>query len=319
MSKTVFAVLVVCAVALSAVHALRADADVEVEVDVPTTPPRRGKPLKPARTLGPKYGNTQKVVIVPKGDPRAQAPPSPPKPVQPQEPKVIVEADAVEPVVPQPPTTVEVVDAASPTPFVPSIVTGGNGGGVVVPPTAPSGAGAGPFVPPIAPAGGAGAPSVPRPLLKNGAPNPGACLARYNGATAAARASTYQATYKSRGVRYSQPNRQFGINAKYADCSSFVTSILTDIGMNCLFDAGRYTAYMNKMIAARGGYSRTANVGDIVMWGSHTGMIVRVCSPGVYSMVAMGNSGAGRAECKTPSQLAAWGSGGWLGFWRPRP
>ncbi len=52
--------------------------------------------------------------------------------------------------------------------------------------------------------------------------------------------STYQATYKSRGVRYSQPNRQFGINAKYADCSSFVTSILTDIGMNCLFDAGRY-------------------------------------------------------------------------------
>jgi len=161
----------------------------------------------------------------------------------------------------------------------------------------------------------------PRPLLKSGAPsaNAGSCLAKYNGAAVAAKASAYQANYKSRGVIYSQPRRQFGIGAKYADCSSFVTSILQDTGFDCLFAAGRYTAYMNQQIAKRGGWKQTAVVGDIVMWGSHTGLIVKVCGGGRYTMVAMGLHGAGLASCLTVSQLKSWGSGGWKGFWTPRP
>ncbi len=217
-------------------------------------------------------------------DVRAQAPVEPPKPVKPTEPRVIIEADVVEPVLPVPPQTVEVVDSISSTaPIIPS-VRSVSGGGAIVPPIAPAG-GSGMNIPSVAP-------SVPRPLLK-GTANPGACLANWNGAAAAAKAayaftlfyplqlllyttsgaallfahcsllccavlccvvlwlycavlccgcaecSTYQATYKSRGVRYSQPRREFGINAKYADCSSFVTSILNDVGMNCLFAAGR--------------------------------------------------------------------------------
>lgn len=267
MSK-LFAILVLCAIASTAMAA-----DADTEVDVPTTRPRRGKPLVAARQVGKSFGN-QKVVTVPKGDPRARGPVEAvaPAPKPAREPRVIVEADVAEPI-------------------------------VLAPAVAPAAV-------PVA---------APSRLLKAVAPSTAsACLRSWNGATAAAKAAAYQANYKSRGVRYSQPNRQFGITANYADCSSFVTSILNDIGMNCLFAAGRYTAYMNEQIRARGGYSQVAKVGDIVMWGSHTGMIVRVCAPGSYSMVAMGNSGAGRAECKTPAGLAAWGSGGWLGFWTPR-
>jgi hypothetical protein len=273
MSKKLFAILVLCVVAASA---LQADADVETEVDIPTTRPRKGKKLVKARIPGRSFGN-QKVVIVPKGDPRAQSPPAPPKKVKAKEPRVIVEAEAVpEPIIPAP---------------IPAPLPAG-----VVPP---------------APA---------RPVLKAVAPaSAGNCLRNYNAAAAGAKAATYQSTYKARGVKYNQQLRQFGINAKYSDCSSFVFSVLDDLNMGCLFTNGRYTAYMNEQIAARGGYKQIAKVGDIVMWGSHTGMIVRVCSPTTFSMVAMGNSGAGRAECKTVAQLKSWGSGGWKGFWTPRP
>jgi len=161
----------------------------------------------------------------------------------------------------------------------------------------------------------------PVTILQAAAPaaNAGACLAHYNGAAVAAKAKTYQQNYKSRGVKYSQPEREFGINAKFSDCSSFVTSILADTGFDCLFAGGRYTAYMNKQIRLRGNYKQTAVAGDVVMWGSHTGLIVENCGGGRYTMVAMGLHGAGLAKCQTVRSLKAWGSGGWLGFWTPRP
>lgn len=268
MSK-LFAVLVLCAVVGSAVASVQ---DADAETDIPTTKPRKGKALKTARTFGRGYGN-QKVVIVPKGDPRAQGPIAAPKPAKaPRNDRIIVEAEDT-----------AATDAA-------------------------------------AAAALATAPAPARPLLKAVAPtSAGSCLASYNGAAVGAKAAAYQTNYKSRGVKYSQPNRQFGITARFSDCSSFVTSILADTGFNCLFNAGRNTAYMNEQIRARGGYKQTAKVGDLVMWGSHTGLIVKVCSATTFSMVAMGNSGAGRAECKTVDGLKGWGSGGWLGFWTPRP
>lgn len=282
MSK-LFAVLVLCAV-VGTVVASVADADVESEI--PTRKPRKGAALKPARSLGRGYGN-QKVVIVPKGDPRARGPVAAPAPVQaPVNDRVIVEAETFD----------TEADAAAAAAALAAAT-------VAVPATAPA---------------AASVPGATR-VLKAGAPaGAGSCLARYNGAAVAAKAAAYQANYKSRGVKYSQPNRQFGITAKFADCSSFVTSILADTGFNCLFAAGRYTSYMNTEIRKRGGYSQSAKVGDIVMWGTHTGLIVKQCSANTWTMVAMGNSGAGRAECKTVDGLKGWGSGGWLGFWTPR-
>jgi len=279
MAKLLFTVLVVLALATTA---LAADVDADVETEIPTRKPRAGKKTVPVKTKGRSFGN-QKVVIVPKGDPRARPGAGEvvaPEPVKPAKaPREIVEADVVE-------TTPVVV------PPTPDFVNG-------LPANTAVGAG--------------------RPLLKSPAPaGADTCLRSYNGAAAAAKGAEYQANYKARGVKYSQPNRQFGITAKFADCSSFVTSILADTGFNCLFNAGRYTAYMNEQIRLRGGYSQTAKLGDIVMWGSHTGLIVKVCSPTTYTMVAMGNSGAGRAECKTVDGLKGWGSGGWLGFWTPR-
>jgi len=274
MSK-LFAVLMVLAVAHSALAAV---SDTEAEADKPSGKARAGRKLVAARQVGKSYGN-QKVVIVPKGDPRAHGPAAPaPKPKAPAEPRIIVEAEAIQSVIPEP---------------VPTPLTAEQKKIIA---------------------------ALPRPILKSGAPsNAGACLANYNGETVAAKAASYQSTYKAHGVTYSQPSRQFGLTATKSDCSSFVTSILVDTGYNCLFAAGRYTAYMNARIKERGGYKQTAKVGDIVMWGSHTGLIVKVCSATTYSMVAMGNSGAGRAECKTVATLKTWGSGGWLGFWTPRP
>jgi len=269
----VFVVLVLAAViASTCVLADSSEVEADTESEFPAGKPRKGKALKSARVPNERrFGFRQKVVIVPKGDPRAQAPyVAPPAPKHPKEARVIVEADVVTP----PP----VFTAGVPTP------------------------------------------SFSGRVLKAGAPakNEGACLANYRGAVAAQKAAAYQANYKSRGVKYNQSLRQFGITAKYSDCSSFVTSILADIGMDCLFAAGRYTGYMNPRIKARGGYKQTAVAGDIVMWGDHTGMITSVCGGGKYTMVAMGLSGAGLAQCKTVAQLKSWGSGGWLGFWTPR-
>lgn len=282
MSK-LFAVLMVLAVAHSALAAVsdtEAEAAGAAEVDTPAGKVRSGHKLTPARQVGKSYGN-QKVVIVPKGDPRARGPaPHRVKPKAPAEKRIIVEAEAVESSIPPP---------------VPAPLTAEQKKRLAALPRRPI-------------------------VLRSGAPpNAGACLANYNGATVAAKAASYQSTYKANGVKYSQPQRQFGLTASFSDCSSFVTSILADTGYNCLFAAGRYTSYMNARIGERGGYKQTAVVGDVVMWGSHTGLIVKQCSPTTWSMVAMGNSGAGRAECKTVAVLKSWGSGGWLGFWTPRP
>jgi len=148
--------------------------------------------------------------------------------------------------------------------------------------------------------------------------NQGACLAGFNGAKLASTASSWQQHYAANKVTYSQPLRQYGYNAKKADCSSFVTSVLESIGYDCLFADGRNTGAMKPKMVARGGFHQVPKLGDIVMWGGHTGIVVQICAGGKAAMVAMGNSGCRNTGCITVASMKQWGSGGWLGFWTPR-
>jgi hypothetical protein len=294
----VVTVVVLCLVIASA---FAADTDTDTDVEIPTTRPRKGRPTKGVKVIGKRFGGGQRVHYVPKGSPLARNPnPPQPKPAKPQEPRVIVEAEDV---------TRWNEDRKAPllkAGVSPCQSQGGTckdvgqcGG------TTRSGLCPGPANIKCCFTGSAG--------------NPGSCLANYDGSRVVAKALAYQSAYQSRGTKYSQSGRQYGISARLADCSSYVTSILEDTGYDCLFAAGRYTGYMNPQIRARGGYSQTAKAGDLVMWGGHTGIVVKVCGGGKYQMTAMGNSGARISPCLTPGQMASWGSGGWLGFWTPRP
>jgi len=144
------------------------------------------------------------------------------------------------------------------------------------------------------------------------------CLANYNGKAVATRAVQYQQTYQKDHVVYNQAKRQFGLAAKFSDCSSFVNSILADTGFDCAFalPTEKNTAYMNSVIAKRGSYKQTAIPGDLIMWGGHTGIVTEACGNNLYSMVAMGLHGAGSAKCLTTKALAGWGSGGSSAFGR---
>jgi hypothetical protein len=149
-------------------------------------------------------------------------------------------------------------------------------------------------------------------------PTGGNCLSNFNPATFAARALAYQQAYRANGVVYSQPQRQFGASppVKYADCSAFVTSVLDSLDWDCLFANGRYTGAMIPIMTQRGGFHQTPNVGDIVMWSSHTGIVVQTSGTQVR-MVAMGSHGAGDTGLTSPSNIPSWGSGNFLGYWTP--
>jgi len=292
------AFLVVC-IAVSSAWAA------DIDADLPHHKKKNSAPKYAVKVLPYRGYNHQKVVIVPKGDVRAYGPAPEPVPFKHKrhEHKTIVEAQDVT----KPEKRALLLKAAAPSPCAQQ-------GGSCGSPSACNVAG-GRIQAGLCPGG------VNSICCLRSSPqaNPGACLQGYNGQKVADRAKAYQAEYARRHVTYSQPNRQFGFNAKYSDCSSFVTSILDDTGYLCLFRAGRYTAYMNARIKERGGYLQTAKVGDLVMWGGHTGLVTEVCDSTHYTMIAMGDSGAAIAKCKTVAQLKSWGSGGWLGFWTPRP
>jgi len=290
---TVFVLCLVVAAAFAA------DTDTDVDSEIPTKPPRKGKAVKPVTVIGKRFGG-QKVHYVAKGDPRARNPfPPKPKRAKPQEPKVIVEAEDVtrwnRPASPVLKSGVSACQTQGGSCMDVSQCRGSTRSGLCP-----------------------GAANIKCCFAGSGG-NPGSCLSNYDNSKVLAKALQYQSTYQSRGTTYSQSSRQFGINARFADCSSYVTSILEDTGYDCLFAAGRYTQYMNTQIRARGGFSTTARAGDLIMWGGHTGIVTKDCGGGKYQMTAMGNSGARISPCLTLSQLNSWGSGGILGFWHPRP
>jgi len=147
----------------------------------------------------------------------------------------------------------------------------------------------------------------------------GACLKNFNGQAFANMAIKYQQHYAQRGVRYSQPSRQFGYDVSYADCTSFGYSVMQAAGYGCLFNNARWTGAMKPLMAARGGWHQVARTGDVAFWGDHFGIVVNACAGGKVDMVAMGLSGCRRTGCITVASLKSWGSGGWIGFWTPRP
>jgi len=290
-------VLTVCMIVMLASAALAADTDTDsnTDVDIPAGKPRTGQSLKSVRVVGKRFGG-QKVHYVPKGSPLARNP-FPPRPKHHRkrpEPKVIVEAEDVTRWGPEKPT------ASRPGVLKSGVTACQSQGGVCKDVSQCQGSTRTGLCP--------GAANI-KCCFSSGT-NPGACLANYDGGKVLAKALAYQQAYSSRGTKYSQASRQFGITAQFADCSSYVTSILADTGYDCLFNAGRYTGYMNQQIAARGGYSKTASPGDLVMWGGHTGIVTKNCGNGQYAFTAMGNSGARISPCMTLSAMNAWGSGG---------
>lgn len=126
-------------------------------------------------------------------------------------------------------------------------------------------------------------------------------------------------TYQKNGVRYSQSNRQIGLNAKFADCSSTVTTIIKESGYSDKLSSTN-TRAMRSEIESKGGKFRKDNPkpGDIMMWGGHVTLVTKIENGLVY-FAHMGGSGPriGKVRLtgnKLPSE-SVWGSGGFIGFW----
>lgn len=126
-------------------------------------------------------------------------------------------------------------------------------------------------------------------------------------------------TYRKNGVRYSQSNRQIGLNAKFADCSSTVSTILKEAGYNDKLSSTN-TRAMRSEIESKGGKFRKDNPkpGDIMMWGGHVTIVIKIENGLVY-FAHMGGSGPriGKVRLtgnKLPSE-SVWGAGGFIGFW----
>lgn len=126
-------------------------------------------------------------------------------------------------------------------------------------------------------------------------------------------------TYKQNGVKYSQRNRQFGLSAKYADCSSTIHTILKESGCDDKLSSTN-TRAMRSEISSKGGKFRNNNPlpGDIMMWGGHVTLVTKVENGLVY-FAHMGGSGPriGRVRLNNGELKSenTWGSGGFIGFW----
>ncbi len=130
--------------------------------------------------------------------------------------------------------------------------------------------------------------------------------------------------YIGHGTKYSKPNREFGLNVDYADCSSAVTTILRLAGQGDLF-TGDYTAKMREDIAgldSNNTYRKdNPKPGDIMMWGGHVALVTEMKNGKVY-FAHMGLSGPkiGSVDLDSNNSLqseSTWGSGGFKGFWTP--
>ncbi len=153
------------------------------------------------------------------------------------------------------------------------------------------------------------------------------------------KAKELQKKYKDKGVTYSQEKRQVGVDVLYADCSTFVTTILNESGYGGMFktnytgsgNGGGIQGEIQKMSGAsdlKEPYSLTPQEGDIVMWGGHIAIVTQVTADEVQ-FAAMGNSGAhigkipltnGVVDLSNAATLKAtktYGSGGFWGFWSP--
>lgn len=126
-------------------------------------------------------------------------------------------------------------------------------------------------------------------------------------------------TYKKNKVRYNQSKREFGLGAKFSDCSSAVSTILKLSGVEDKLKSTN-TRSMREEIAAKGGKFRKNDPrpGDIMMWGGHVALVTGVDDDSVH-FAHMGRSGATIGKVKLVGRIleseSTWGSGGFIGFW----
>lgn len=125
--------------------------------------------------------------------------------------------------------------------------------------------------------------------------------------------------YKNSDVKYSQKNREFGLNAKFADCSSTIHTIFKESNLQHII-SGKTTSQIKDEIKKLGGSFRKNDPfpGDIMMWNKHITIVTKVNEKFVY-FAHMGFSGPkiGKAQLSNCALLNEdiWGSGGFIGFW----
>jgi len=130
--------------------------------------------------------------------------------------------------------------------------------------------------------------------------------------------------YKKNKTEYGQENREFGLDAKYADCSSTVTTMLRNAGQGHLFKAQDSKGMRAEITALP-----TNNVirkdnpapGDIMLWGGHVAIVTEIKGGKVF-FAMMGSHGAqiGNAKLDKNDSLlteSTYGHGGFIGFWTP--
>ncbi len=132
------------------------------------------------------------------------------------------------------------------------------------------------------------------------------------------------ANYITNKTKYSQPNRKFGLDVDFADCSSTLTTILKQAGQEKIFK-GTNTAAMREEIAGKSANNtyRKDNplAGDIMMWGGHVTLVTEIKDGKVY-FATMGRSGASISGVKLDGNNSlqsesVYGGGGFKGFWTP--
>lgn len=126
-------------------------------------------------------------------------------------------------------------------------------------------------------------------------------------------------TYRKNEVRYNQSKREFGLAAKFSDCSSAVSTILKISGMEGKLRSTN-TRSMREETSSKGGRFRKNNPlpGDLMMWGGHVALVTEVDENFVH-FAHMGRSGARIGKVRMSGKIleseSTWGSGGFIGFW----
>ena len=144
----------------------------------------------------------------------------------------------------------------------------------------------------------------------------------------------FKNTYTTNKTEYSQGQRQFGKDVDYADCASFVFSVLKEAGYGNLFTAANTSSIIANIKKIEGvdnkkdAFTMTPHKGDIMMWGGHVAIVTNVTKNGV-EFVGMGTHGVhqktiqltnGSIDMSNKSvvgTLNVYGHGGFLGFWSP--
>jgi len=131
------------------------------------------------------------------------------------------------------------------------------------------------------------------------------CLSTYDGQCVSQWAQYIGTKYNDAHVKYNQAKRQFGLDAKFSDCSSYTSTVLRSAGYECFLKALEHqtTLYfrtverklVGKLPNCGGFHLDKPQVGDLMNWEhgttGHIGIIVDVNEDrSKVRFVAMGTS-----------------------------